>query len=640
MLTLNKTVPSKVQVNLSGDGDVFDEDTKRRIEEARKAGVPEPQIQMEATEYQARKNPIIKQTDTSKVADLLPLIGAVGGSFIPGLGTIVGSAVGAGLGTAMKQEAKKEPFNAKEIGKETLYAGAGGVVGKGIGYVGGKVLGKLAPKVAEAGGEATSKTGLLPKIGKSVREFGESMKGTSKIRVKASVSAPREEEAIRQTFKNLKLEGPANELYKQLEPNLNFLEKNILGHAGMSNKKVPATVIYDSFKKGVRDNILTGNLDEVSAKKAIDGVLKDLMKRTGKEGNLAELSTEDLLSWKRIINKQYSGISKKIDAGTALTPKEQVLEQAWNSIDEALRSVNPEISGMLSEQSNLYKSLHSIDSASRTVPTMRMAGTSIPAKIANNVSEKSGKFFENVGTGIEKMSAGGTLPPINVDPVKAQKVLGALPTIGAGVGAGVGSMEQVGDGLNYGGSENNQVEDSQQVEGQQDDSNHANQYITGYSPEQLFQAVMTAQQAGDTKSATMLKGWYEAELKYQEGGSEKAVPATIKAKQDLSTAGLRARQDAEDIFKENPSIVLTGLLTGGLASRKFDSALSRAIEGLLRARSGAAVPDSEVAKYKKDYGPRIGDTRETALYKLKQLELDLMDVFNGQAVPDQLPVIQ
>lgn len=629
MLTLNKTVPSKVQVSLSGDGDIFDEDTKKRIEEARKAGVPEPQIQMEATEYQARKNPIIKKTDTSKVADLLPLIGAVGGSFIPGLGTIVGGALGAGLGTAMKQEAKKQPFDIKEIGKETLYAGAGGAIGKGVGYVGGKVLGKLAPKA----GAVAEETGLLPRIGKTVENIGtKTRSGVSKIYTKSSIYGAGEEKAIQNTLKELGIKGTSQTQYESLLPAMTKLEGGITNIISTSSKPVLVDNLGKTFMENLRGSVLLKDLSKQQAQQEIKGFLQQLSAMSGAPRGGTTVDAETLLKWKRLINENFGGISKKVQMGNPLTPTEQVANVAWKSIDDAISKNYPDVKNLLTKQSHLYKASQSLGSARKTVPTNRFMGTTIPKDIAEGGQDWIGRKLENVGAGMQNIK----LPQIpGVNPESVAKVSGVLPSIGAGVGAVAGGLPQIDDSSQ---NDNNviQGEDTQQSNNQ----SHENQYITGYSPEQLFQAVMTAQQAGDTKSATMLKGWYEAELKYQEGGSEKAVPATIKAKQDLSTAGLRARQDAEDIFKENPNIVLTGMLTGGLASRKFDSALSRAIEGLLRARSGAAVPDSEVAKYKKDYGPRIGDTRETALYKLKQLELDLMDVFNGQAIPDQLPIIQ
>ena len=136
----------------------FDADTQRRFLQGRQAGIPDELNMQRAVAFQATKAkqnmqgtiPTVKAhgqniqgKKTSSALDLLPLIGAVGGSFIPGAGTIVGGALGAGLGTLLKQGLKGEDFNAGEVAKETVLSGAGGLAGKGLGFVGGKLLGKL-----------------------------------------------------------------------------------------------------------------------------------------------------------------------------------------------------------------------------------------------------------------------------------------------------------------------------------------------------------------------------------------------------------------------------------------------------------------------------------------------------------------
>lgn len=96
------------------------------------------------------------QSQGGGIADYLPLIGAIGGSFIPGAGTIVGGALGAGAGTLLKQS-MQGGGDPGEIIKEAALGGAGGVAGKVIGKVAGKVLPKGAAKVA---GDVGGKTGL------------------------------------------------------------------------------------------------------------------------------------------------------------------------------------------------------------------------------------------------------------------------------------------------------------------------------------------------------------------------------------------------------------------------------------------------------------------------------------------------
>lgn len=137
----------------------FDPDTQRKFLQARQMGIPDEVNMKRAVAYQASKAkssfqgqgniPVVKAQGnvqgkkSSSLLDLLPLVGAVGGSFIPGAGTIVGGALGAGLGTLLKQGLKGDDFDAGEIAKETVLSGVGGVAGKGLGFIGGKALGKL-----------------------------------------------------------------------------------------------------------------------------------------------------------------------------------------------------------------------------------------------------------------------------------------------------------------------------------------------------------------------------------------------------------------------------------------------------------------------------------------------------------------
>lgn len=107
----------------------------------------------EILDYMAKKqasNPAPQQPVENKNSflDLLPLIGGVAGSFIPGLGTIVGGAAGAGVGALAKNLFDdKKGVDVLDVGKEALLGGAGGILGKGIGYG----ASKLFPAIAKTG---------------------------------------------------------------------------------------------------------------------------------------------------------------------------------------------------------------------------------------------------------------------------------------------------------------------------------------------------------------------------------------------------------------------------------------------------------------------------------------------------------
>lgn len=128
---------------------------------ARAAGLTDEDI----NKYLATKQGQTPQTPKSGgggLTDWLPTIGAIGGSFIPGAGTLAGGALGAGLGTILKGEITGQG-DPREVLKETALGFGGGILGKGISKVAGKVLPKAASKVAgQAGAKASA--GLTQKL--------------------------------------------------------------------------------------------------------------------------------------------------------------------------------------------------------------------------------------------------------------------------------------------------------------------------------------------------------------------------------------------------------------------------------------------------------------------------------------------
>src|SRR3990167_1637842 len=110
---------------------------------AKAAGLTDEQIQQYLSTKQGEKQ---QSKQGGGLVDWLPAIGAIGGSFIPGAGTIAGGALGAGAGALLKQS--MVGGGPEDIVKEAALGGAGGVLGKGIGAIAGKVLPKAATQVA------------------------------------------------------------------------------------------------------------------------------------------------------------------------------------------------------------------------------------------------------------------------------------------------------------------------------------------------------------------------------------------------------------------------------------------------------------------------------------------------------------
>lgn len=110
------------------------------------------------------------------------------------------------------------------------------------------------------------------------------------------------------------------------------------------------------------------------------------------------------------------------------------------------------------------------------------------------------------------------------------------------------------------------------------------------------------------------------------GGKENKLSVTAENKVQLANSGLRALDQLETMIATNPDKIWKNVIPGKLGSRDYDSAAFRAVEGLLRARSGAAVPETEVRRYMNANLPRIGDTPEDIQFKLSSFRKDLEDV--------------
>lgn len=122
----------------------------------------------------------------------------------------------------------------------------------------------------------------------------------------------------------------------------------------------------------------------------------------------------------------------------------------------------------------------------------------------------------------------------------------------------------------------------------------------------------------------------------------KNKPLTVAAEKSkrLGESGLRALNEIDTILKEDPNAYLKATLPGKLGARKYDSAAFRAVESLLRERSGAAVPETEVRRYMNANLPRLGDTAEEAQFKLNAFRRDIEAIANageqGGTETDQL----
>lgn len=161
---------------------------------------------------------------------------------------------------------------------------------------------------------------------------------------------------------------------------------------------------------------------------------------------------------------------------------------------------------------------------------------------------------------------------------------------------------------------------------------------TRLTEDQIAQMAIQAAQSGDPKEALAVVSAL-AELAGP-AKEPKQPTAAVQKVRIQAKSGLRGLDEVRSIYEKDPNILAKQTIPGQFASRKFDSALFKAVEAILRVRSGAAVPETEVRRYMNAFGPRFGDAPDVVKFKIDGLEQDLLDMLGIQeTLPDITQVI-
>jgi len=271
--------------------------------------------------------------------------------------------------------------------------------------------------------------------------------------------------------------------------------------------------------------------------------------------------------------------------------------------------------------------------------------------IANNPKVVSAltKILTSGGTKVG--SAAGNIVPQTVGRVAGQKASGLVGNILQG------SPSQLKeDDVSQQQPQDNQGTNIIPTQQQTQQPVQQQNYITGNSPEQHYQAMQRALQAGDKKGAAQIRQAFEDETKYQkgQGGTAKALSSTQTKEVNLAKSGIRGLNTTEEILglrdaqgnkikgAEINMDVLTkqALIPGKLGSRAYDNATFTTAEAILRARSGAAVPETEVKRYTTKFFPQIGDSQKVVRQKITELRNILNDMVNQQGAGNEADILQ
>jgi len=408
----------------------------------------------------------------SLLASILPILGAVGGGIAgsplgPG-GIIAGGAIGGGLGETAAQRISGENLNAKKI---ALNAAIGGVpFGRGanilskvllpgatVGGLGGLTQDNATPEsVALSAGLGAGGAGVLSKVlpgaasllGKVSPKLEGSAKaieaGTRQIRVKPSIYGAGQEKAIETTLTKYKVKGSPQQQYDALQPTMQKIEGRVQEVIKENpNVSVSRADIQQSFIDSLKSSVRSGELTEKQAIKEVDKYLNDLIKASGGKGKFTNISLERLRNLKKLVNEDYGPVHEIQVRGGALNPRQKVIEASWSSLDNAVKNASPEMKVLLKDESNIFKSARSLSAARSNPPTLRIAGTSIPAPLVERGKSTLVDVLREAGNKTERFSnAGSTISNTAENPLMQQllgqaggriNLSGGLPQVGGNI---------------------------------------------------------------------------------------------------------------------------------------------------------------------------------------------------------------
>lgn len=582
-------------------------------------------MQMQQRQMQQMPQPKKKR---GLAASLLPAGAAIGAGLLAapltgGLslaGTIAALGLAGGIGSAAgelgAQKLNNEKLNVGRIGKEGLLGGAFGAGGAAFGAVRGaraaKAAGMFGDDAAQftkqvAAGTARAKdagkivSGVDPALARSVQSRGlgafEPKEGLRAIPKATERVATANEFGIKSGYKGLQ---QATQKMGQLETELTPL----LTKARVPVKNVNSALdnIMATTSADVADPTLRRTI--ASAKQAVTNASKS-----------GYVSGAELRSIRAKLGQDiFSG------AGTASKDLRQEIYRAYG---DAIGAASPKAKGLLSKQHKLL-----------------------------DLGPGLAKRAEDVRLPIPLTGTGGKIPGIAGPRDRAMDLIGALQGAGR-TGAASPVVPQalrqgVPRALGVGSSPQEQPVDptmlgpeggmEQPVNPMTDPMQDPMGGQMEEAPQSMYgQENLMADIQRDPKNAQKYITLYESLAKQQQAttkGSSLNVTKPSSEKFSNALTGMQALQQLQGILQSDPSVLSKtrtpgrGINVLGIGSNirkatgtgEFDALAFNAVDNLLRIRTGAQAPESEIRRYMNQIIPQAGDTPQTVQRKLTAME--------------------
>jgi len=498
--------------------------------------------------------------------------------------------------------------------------------------------------VTKGVGKALNPT--VAKAGEFIEDQGTAMRqGVSKIYMPADIYGAGKEAAVANTLDKRGLFGSAQAKYEKLQPVMEKIGGEIADQLDAKPVPIEKSMVDLAFKEKVASTLRTSDLSTPQAQKMMNKYLSDLS-----DVPVDEMTSRDLFGLKRVVNGDTTQIYEKLSRGTPLTPKEQVILAFRNTLDDVIGQTNPEVKQLTIEQSHLYDAADSLNRSRKTVPTMRIAGTTVPASVM-----QTGQDVAGVGTqALGKRLQNGRIPAVGLTPTSKGLYLSSR------------GNEQLHQKNQNGGNDvtDNNAANSQSDEQLNTDNNHTNSFSAdttksiaqpeylnpfGASPQQIYAAYIQTAQTGNTKKAAIIKQMYSDEVSFQKSQKtqSKSLPASAaKELSDIknSTEMLVRLSTSIDTYKDTMGPLVGRLSQANVynpTAQSFDAQMKIAAQVIGKSLEGGKLTDSDIERYRSML-PNITDTPKTAQGKLKNIQKTLNNIYktksdfytNSSIIPD------
>lgn len=503
-------------------------------------------------------------------------------------------------------------------------------------------LGKTAAK----GGDIASTLGrgaTAPKL----QGAGEGLQRTSTIAPKSTLdTATDQRELLEVVGRTKELRGSGVSKFRSVEPVINRLNSEV----DSVLKGVKTTMPGTSFNRAIAE--IGDAITDQNERKAFANAFNTAYKKVFGGDALPEAVTAvQVNALRREMNKQVSSAFKKMKVGNPLTAKEQALLNLRDSLGGMIESLTPadklkQVQRLNRDQSVLIRGVPEFKKISEQGMPLpftggaQLPGSQLPFRAVQATTDAAGRAVSALG---------GSSAPARIAREAGGQIgrRAAADVIGLRPGAGTSGMGEQAPAT---------LEDS--IIGSPFETQPAGSYDGAFGEESQSpypRENLLADIQRDPENAKEYIAYYNSlqDVFAPAAGSGLNVTKPSASNLVQAQSGLQSLRQLESILSGDPNVLAKTATPGrginalGIGSfvrnatgtGEFDQAAFNAVENLLRIKTGAAAPESEVRRYMSQYLPQPGDSQSVVRQKMNSLYSQfqsIVDLANGQTSPTGL----